>query len=53
MTLAIEPMVMEGKPALRTLGDGWTTVTKDGRISAHYENTLVVTKEGYEILTIR
>lgn len=53
MTLAIEPMVMEGKPKLRTLGDGWTTVTKDGKYSAHYENTLVVTKDGYEILTMR
>lgn len=53
MTLAIEPMVMEGKPALRTYGDGWTTATKDGKYSAHYENTLVVTKDGYEILTIR
>lgn len=53
MTLAIEPMVMEGKPALRTLPDGWTTVTKDGKYSAHYENTIVVTKDGYEVLTIR
>ncbi len=53
MTLAIEPMVMEGKPHLRTLGDGWTTVTKDGKYSAHYENTIVVTKDGYEVLTMR
>ena len=53
MTLAIEPMVMEGKPNLRTLPDGWTTVTKDGKYSAHYENTIVVTKDGYEVLTIR
>lgn len=53
MTLAIEPMVMEGKSALRTLPDGWTTVTKDGKYSAHYENTIVVTKDGYEVLTIR
>ena len=53
MTLAIEPMVMEGKPHLRTLGDGWTTVTKDGKYSAHYENTIVVNKDGYEVLTMR
>jgi methionyl aminopeptidase len=51
MTLAIEPMVMAGKNALRTLKDGWTAVSKDGEPSAHYENTLVVTKDGYEILT--
>lgn len=53
MTLAIEPMVMEGKPKLRTLNDGWTTLTKDGKYSAHYENTIVVTKDGYEVLTMR
>jgi methionyl aminopeptidase len=51
MTLAIEPMVMMGKNALRTLKDGWTAVSKDGQSSAHYENTLLVTKDGYEILT--
>ena len=51
MTLAIEPMVMMGKNALRTLKDGWTAVSKDGLPSSHYENTLLVTKDGYEILT--
>ncbi|MCH3909706.1 MAG: type I methionyl aminopeptidase [Bacilli bacterium] len=51
MTLAIEPMVMAGKNKLRILKDGWTAVSKDGMPSAHYENTLVVTKDGYEILT--
>ncbi|MCI2111000.1 MAG: type I methionyl aminopeptidase [Bacilli bacterium] len=51
MTLAIEPMVMMGSNKLRTLKDGWTTLSKDGKPSAHYENTLVVTKDGYEILT--
>jgi methionyl aminopeptidase len=51
MTLAIEPMVMMGSNKLRTLKDGWTAVSKDGKPSAHYENTLVVTKDGYEILT--
>jgi len=51
MTLAIEPMVMMGSNKLRTLRDGWTAVSKDGKPSAHYENTLAVTKDGYEILT--
>jgi methionyl aminopeptidase len=51
MTLAIEPMVMMGKNSLRTLKDGWTAVSKDGLPSSHYENTLLVTKDGYEILT--
>jgi methionyl aminopeptidase len=51
MTLAIEPMVMMGKNTLRTLKDGWTAVSKDGLPSSHYENTLLVTKDGYEILT--
>mgnify|MGYP004447066351 FL=1 len=51
MTLAIEPMVAEGKPNVRTLGDGWTVKMKDGKLSSHYENTIVVTKDGYEILT--
>lgn len=51
MTLAIEPMVMMGRNALRTLKDGWTTLSKDGKPSSHYENTIVVTKDGYEVLT--
>ena len=51
MTLAIEPMVMMGKNPLRILKDGWTAVSKDGLSSAHYENTLLVTKDGSEILT--
>ncbi len=52
MTLAIEPMVLMGKNALRILKDGWTAVSKDGLPSSHYENTIAVTKDGYEILTI-
>jgi len=52
MTIAIEPMVMSGRNALRVLKDGWTAVSKDGKPSAHYENTLLVTKDGYEILTL-
>lgn len=51
MTLAIEPMVAEGKPQIRVLGDEWTVKMKDGKLSAHYENTIVVTENGYEILT--
>ena len=52
MTLAVEPMVCEGKSATRVLNDGWTAKTKDGKLSCHYENTIVVTKDGYEILTM-
>lgn len=52
MTLAIEPMVHAGKPQTRVLQDDWTVVTKDGSLAAHYEHTILVTKEGYEILTI-
>ncbi|MCQ2741713.1 MAG: type I methionyl aminopeptidase [Bacilli bacterium] len=51
MTLAIEPMILEGKADVRTLKDGWTTLSKDGKLTSHYENSLVVTKDGYEILT--
>lgn len=51
MCLAIEPMVAEGKPQVRVLGDEWTAKMKDGKLSAHYENTIVVTEEGYEVLT--
>lgn len=53
MTLAIEPMLLAGKPATRVLSDGWGVVSKDGKLTAHYENTIVVRKDGYEILTIR
>ena len=41
--LAIEPMVNMGKPAVRVLSDGWTAVTKDGQLSAHFEHTVAVT----------
>jgi len=53
MTLAIEPMVNEGKVDLVTLDDGWTVKTKDGKLSCHYENTVVVTDNGYEIITLK
>jgi methionyl aminopeptidase len=49
--LAIEPMVNAGGPGVRTLGDGWTAVTEDGSLSAHFEHTVAVTEEGPEILT--
>jgi methionyl aminopeptidase len=52
MVLAIEPMVNAGKAAVKVLSDGWTAVTKDGSLSAHFEHTVVVTKEGCEILTL-
>jgi methionyl aminopeptidase len=52
MVLAIEPMVNAGKPAVKVLSDGWTAVTKDKSLSAHFEHTVVVTREGCEILTL-
>lgn len=52
MTLAIEPMVLEGRKDVRVLGDGWTVKSKDGKLTAHYENTIVVTETGYEIITM-
>ena len=51
MTLAIEPMVTVGNYKVRILKDDWTTITVDGSPSAHYEHTIVITEEGYEILT--
>ncbi len=51
MVLAIEPMVNAGKPAIRVLEDGWTAVTKDGSLSAHFEHTVAITEQGPEILT--
>lgn len=52
MTLAIEPMVNEGGAAIRILKDGWTVVTADGKNSAHYENTIMVTEGEPEVLTV-
>jgi methionyl aminopeptidase len=51
MTLAIEPMVNEGVSETRTLRDKWTVVTKDGKLSAHFEHTIAVTEGEPEILT--
>ncbi len=52
MVIAIEPMVNAGEPAVKVLADGWTAVTRDGSLSAHFEHTVVVTREGCEILTL-
>ena len=52
MTLAIEPMVIAGKPNILELEDGWTIVTEDGSLAAHYENTILITEKEPEILTI-
>ena len=52
MTLAIEPMVNAGVHDVRILPDGWTTVTADGKLSAHYENTVLITDGEPEILTV-
>ena len=53
MTIAIEPMVNAGGPAVKILNDGWTVVTKDGQLSAHFEHTVLVTESEPEILTCR
>lgn len=52
MTLAIEPMITAGTYKVSVLDDDWTVVTDDGSLAAHYENTVLITKDGYEILTI-
>ena len=53
MVLAIEPMVNAGKPAVKVLADGWTAVTRDGSLSAHFEHTVAVTAGEPWILTAR
>jgi methionyl aminopeptidase len=52
MAFAIEPMVNAGGPGTRLLEDGWSVVTADGSLSAHFEHTIVVTEEGPEVLTL-
>ena len=52
MTLAIEPMVNVGGSEVKTLPDGWTVLTKDGSLSAHFEHTIVITPDGPQILTV-
>jgi methionyl aminopeptidase len=51
MVLAIEPMVAMGKPETKVLKDGWTAVTRDGSLAAHFEHTVAVTKDGPLVLT--
>ncbi len=51
MVLAVEPMINAGGYAVRTLGNGWTVVTKDGKCSAHFEHTIAIVKSGCEVLT--
>ncbi len=53
MVLAIEPMVAMGKPETRVLSDGWTAVTRDGSLAAHFEHTVAVTGAGVQVLTAR
>lgn len=52
MVLAIEPMINAGKRYVKTLSDNWTVVTQDGKKCAHFEHTVAITDEGYEILTV-
>ena len=52
MTIAVEPMVIAGKPNIWELDDGWTIVTQDGSLAAHYENTILITEKEPEILTM-
>jgi methionyl aminopeptidase len=53
MTFTIEPMVNAGKRQVKLLPDGWTVVTKDRKLSAQWEHTILVTDSGYEVLTLR
>ena len=53
MVLAVEPMINAGSCGVRTLRNGWTVVTRDGKCSAHFEHTIVVVKNGCEVLTAR
>lgn len=52
MTIAIEPMINMGAKEVKFLSDGWGVATKDGKPSAHYENTVLITDNGVEILTL-
>ena len=51
MVIAIEPMVNAGKAGVQVLSDGWTAVTEDGSLSAHFEHTVAVTADGGVVLT--
>ena len=52
MTIAIEPMINQGTCDVKTLSDGWTVLTKDGKLSAHFEHTVAITVDGPVILTL-
>lgn len=52
MVLAVEPMINAGKKEVKTLGNGWTVATRDGKKSAHFEHTIAVTENGCEVMTI-
>lgn len=52
MTIAIEPMINQGTHRVKVLGDGWTTVTQDGKLAAHFEHSVAITKDGPDILTL-
>lgn len=52
MTIAVEPMITQGCDEVNILSDGWTTVTRDGKLAAHYENSLLITDGEPEILTV-
>jgi len=52
MTLAIEPMVNQGGYEVRVKANGWTVLTRDGKLSAHFEHTVAVTEEGHDVLTL-
>ena len=52
MTLAVEPMINSGTYRVEWLDDDWTVVTRDGKLSAHYENTILITEDGCEILSL-
>jgi methionyl aminopeptidase len=53
LVLALEPMITQGSPRVRILRDGWTVVTADGKLAAHFEHTVAVTDDGPKILTLR
>ncbi len=53
LVLAIEPMITQASPKVRVLPDGWTVVTADGKLAAHFEHTIAVTENGPRILTLR
>lgn len=53
MVLAVEPMINAGTKDVKTLKNGWTVVTKDGKCSAHFEHTIAITKNGCEVMTLK